>query len=137
MTWTLKSIAGILLGLTLAVAASAQSSTEQSASGVQNSGKTQKEQPGVGSEMGRGAGDIGSGAAKGAGAAAKGTAAAAGDLVTLHPIKAGASVGTSDGENEIARPHCTGILVCFSAQVPSSKCRGAQYRPIPVSLSSP
>ena len=93
VTPTLKSISGILLGLTLAVAASAQSSTEQSASGAQNSGEAQKQRPGAGSQIGRGAGNIGTGAAKGTGNMAKGAAAGAGDLVTLHPIRAGTSVG--------------------------------------------
>ena len=55
--------------------------------------KEEKREPGAAREMGAGAGAIGIGAAKGTGAAAKGTAKGAGDLVTLHPIDAGASVG--------------------------------------------
>ncbi len=44
-----------------------------------------------------GAGDIGKGSAKGAGNLAKGTGKGALDLVTLHPIKATASVGKGAG----------------------------------------
>jgi hypothetical protein len=47
-----------------------------------------------GGEIGSGAGNIGTGAAKGAGHLAKGTGKGAVDLVTLHPIDAGAAVGT-------------------------------------------
>ena len=43
--------------------------------------------------MGSGAGTIGVGAAKAAGALAKGTGKGAVDLVTLHPVNAGASIG--------------------------------------------
>ena len=50
-----------------------------------------------GKEVGRGGKDIGKGAGKGAGSMAKGTAGAAGDLVTLHPIDAGASLGKGAG----------------------------------------
>ena len=53
----------------------------------------EKREPGAGREIGAGAGTIGTGAAKGTWAAAKGTAKGAADLVTLHPIDAGASVG--------------------------------------------
>jgi len=44
-------------------------------------------------EAGKGGEDIGKGVGKGAGSLAKGTAGAAGDLVTLHPVDAGASLG--------------------------------------------
>lgn len=55
-------------------------------------GQSQAE-PGVAREIGSGAGTVGVGAAKGAGEIAKGTGKAAADLVTLHPIDAGASIG--------------------------------------------
>ena len=52
-----------------------------------------KSEPGPGREIGNGAGTIGTGVAKGTGNLAKGTAKGAVDLVTLHPLQAGASVG--------------------------------------------
>jgi len=48
---------------------------------------------GAAHDIGSGAANVGTGAAKGAGSLAKGTANGAVDLVTLHPIDAGASVG--------------------------------------------
>jgi hypothetical protein len=69
----------ILLGLALAWSAQA---AEQ-----------HKQEPGSGREIASGAGNIGTGAAKGAGNLAKGTAKGATDLVTLHPVDAGASLG--------------------------------------------
>ena len=47
-----------------------------------------------GKEIGSGAGDIGVGAAKGAGHLGAGVGKGAVQLVTLHPIDEGASVGT-------------------------------------------
>jgi hypothetical protein len=55
--------------------------------------KEEKREPRAAREMGAGAGAIGTGAAKEAGTAAKGKAKGAADLVTLHPIDTGASVG--------------------------------------------
>ena len=53
----------------------------------------QRKSPGVGKDIGGGAGNIGTGAAKGAGNAAKGAGKGAADLVTLHPINAAGAVG--------------------------------------------
>lgn len=92
MTPRFKPIAGAFFALMFVVAASAQSPTEQSSTSAPNSA-VQKQQPGVGRQIGSGAGNIGTGAAKGTGNLAKGAAFGAGDLVTLHPIRAGASVG--------------------------------------------
>jgi hypothetical protein len=49
---------------------------------------------GPGKEAAKGGEDIGKGVGKGAESAGKGTAGAAADLVTLHPIDAGASLGS-------------------------------------------
>src|SRR5581483_11289920 len=75
-----------------------------------------KSGPGAAADIGGGAGSVGSGAAKGAGNIAKGTAKGAADLVTLHPIDAGASVaggavsagkdvtvGTAKGAGKVTR----------------------------------
>jgi hypothetical protein len=83
---TVMRSAILVIGLALAVGAwahEAQDQPQQSSSKHRTPGK----------EIGSGAGNIGGGAAKGVGSAAKGTAAGAGDLVTLHPIKAGESAG--------------------------------------------
>jgi len=50
-----------------------------------------------GNEIGGGGKDIGKGAGKGAESMGKGTAGAAGDLVTGHPVDAGASLGKGAG----------------------------------------
>ena len=52
-----------------------------------------RHQSGAAREIGAGAGTVGIGAAKGAGNIAKGAGKGAVDLVTLHPIDAGTSVG--------------------------------------------
>lgn len=52
-----------------------------------------RKQVGATREIGRGAGSIATGAAKGTGEVAKGAGVGALDLVTLHPIDAGVSVG--------------------------------------------
>jgi hypothetical protein len=80
----------ILIGFVLAFSAWSQSNPDTNQTGQS---KEQKREPGAGREIGAGAGAIGIGAAKGTGAAAKGTAKGAADLVTLHPIDAGVSVG--------------------------------------------
>jgi hypothetical protein len=74
-----KSLGPLALGLALVVSVWGQSDS--------------KREPGAAREIGAGAGAIGTGAAKGAGSVAKGTAKGAVDLVTLHPINAGASIG--------------------------------------------
>ncbi len=56
-----------------------------------------KKSTSAGKEVANGGKDIGKGAGKGAVSMAKGTAGAAGDLVTLHPIDAGASLGKGVG----------------------------------------
>jgi hypothetical protein len=76
-----KLLGPIALGLVLAISGSGQSSADQ------------KHQPGAAREIGSGAGTVGTGAAKGAGDVAKGTGKGAVNLVTLHPINAGASIG--------------------------------------------
>lgn len=53
-----------------------------------------KPQKGAAAEVGSGLGTVAGGVAKGAGSAATGAAKGAVDLVTLHPIDAGAAVGT-------------------------------------------
>ena len=55
--------------------------------------KSKKGKSSPGKEIGKGGEDIGKGAGKGAVSMGKGTAGAAGDLVTLHPVDAGASLG--------------------------------------------
>src|SRR6202035_1191121 len=59
--------------------------------------KNQKVEPGSGKEIGKGGEDIGKGAGKGAESLGKGTAEGAGNLVTLHPGKAGADLGKGAG----------------------------------------
>ena len=76
-----KLLGPIALGLVLAISGSGQSSADQ------------KHQPGAAREIGSGAGTVGTGAAKGAGDVAKGTGKGAVNLVTLHPINAGVSIG--------------------------------------------
>jgi len=53
-----------------------------------------KKQRGAAGEIGSGVGSTAGGVAKGAGSAASGVGKGAVDLATLHPIDAGASVGT-------------------------------------------
>ncbi len=50
-----------------------------------------------GKEVGKGGKDIGKGVGKGAESMGKGAVGAAGDLATLHPIDAGASLGKGAG----------------------------------------
>jgi hypothetical protein len=60
-------------------------------------GEQQKVEPSSGKEIGKGGEDIGKGAGKGAESLGKGTAEGAGNLVTLHPGKAGADLGKGAG----------------------------------------
>jgi hypothetical protein len=60
-------------------------------------GEKQKAEPSSGKEIGKGGEDIGKGAGKGAESLGKGTAEGAGNLVTLHPGKAGADLGKGAG----------------------------------------
>jgi len=86
----------VLLSLLFAAFVPAQSSTDQQSTVTQTTvqkEKKAKKNPGAAREIGNGAGNIGAGAGKGAGSLAKGTAKGAADLVTLHPIDAGTSVG--------------------------------------------
>jgi hypothetical protein len=80
----------ISIGFALAFTAWSQSDP---ATNPTTASKEEKREPGAAREIGAGAGAIGTGAAKGTWAAAKGTAKGAADLVTLHPIEAGASIG--------------------------------------------
>jgi hypothetical protein len=57
----------------------------------------QKAEPSSGKEIGKGGEDVGKGAGKGAESLGKGTAEGAGNLVTLHPGKAGADLGKGAG----------------------------------------
>jgi len=82
--------ASILFGLMLALSNSGQA---QNPTTDQKRVAEQKPQPGAAGEIGNGAGAIGTGVAKGTGHLAKGTAKGAVDLVTLHPLEAGASIG--------------------------------------------
>jgi hypothetical protein len=83
----------ISIGFGLAFTAWSQSNPDTPETNPPNQSKEKKHEPGAAREIGAGAGAIGVGAAKGTGAAAKGAAKGAADLVTLHPIDAGVSVG--------------------------------------------
>jgi len=85
-----KIIGPISTGFLLTFSAWSQSNPDTNAT---RQSKEEKHQPGAAREIGAGAGAIGTGIAKGSWAAAKGTAKGAADLVTLHPIDAGVSVG--------------------------------------------
>ena len=88
---TFKTLGPISFGLVLALSAWGQSGPDQNP--TTESKHEQKREPGAAREIGAGAGAVGTGAAKGAGDVAKGTGKGAADLVTLHPISAGASIG--------------------------------------------
>jgi len=60
-------------------------------------GEKQNPEPGSNKEIGKGGEDVGKGAGKGAESLGKGTAEGAGNLVTLHPGKAGADLGKGAG----------------------------------------
>jgi hypothetical protein len=80
----------ITISFALALTAWSQSNPETKPTGPSTE---EKREPGAAREIGAGAEAIGTGAAKGVGAVPKGTAKGAVDLVTLHPIDAGVSVG--------------------------------------------
>ncbi len=71
-----------IIGALVTFSAWAQSGTDEGS----------RPKAGPGREIGGGAATIGKGAAKGAGHAGEGIAKGAGDLVTLHPVDAGAAV---------------------------------------------
>jgi hypothetical protein len=75
------------LGFVLTLSAWGQSTTDSSAQ------QDHKSKRGAAREIGSGAGTVGVGAARGAGDVAKGTGKGAVDLVTLHPVEAGGSIG--------------------------------------------
>jgi hypothetical protein len=83
----------ISIGFALAFTAWSQSNPDTPETNPPNQSKEKKHELGAAREMVAGVGAIGVGAAKGTGAAAKGIGKGAVDLVTLHPIDAGASVG--------------------------------------------
>ena len=70
-----------------------QVSADPNSTTDRNISQEQKHEPGIGRDIGSGVGTIGAGVATGAGHVAKGTAKGGVDLVTLHPLRAGASVG--------------------------------------------
>jgi len=98
----LKGIGSITLGSVLSLSAWGQSNPGQNPS--IDSREEHKPKPGAGREIGAGGATIGTGAAKGTGAVAKGTAKGAAELVTLHPIHAGKSIGkgAATGGEDIA-----------------------------------
>jgi hypothetical protein len=84
----------ISFGLVLGFTSWGQSTSDQNpANPTPEAKQNHKSEPGAAREMGSGAATIGVGAAKGAGSLAKGTGKGAVELVTLHPVDAGASVG--------------------------------------------
>lgn len=84
-----------LSGLLFAVAVAATSFGEPPrADPPAKAEKARKPRKGAGAEIGSGVGTAAGGVARGAGSAASGAAKGAVDLVTLHPIDAGAAVGT-------------------------------------------
>ena len=88
---TFKTLGPISFGLVLALSAWGQSSPDLNP--TTESKQERKREPGAAREIGAGAGAVGVGAAKGVGDVAKGTGKGAADLVTLHPINAGVSIG--------------------------------------------
>ena len=87
----LRSLSVISLGFVLALAARSQSGVDPNSASRPK--QQQKHTRGAAKEIGSGAGSVGVGAAKGAGDVGKGAGKGAVDLVTLHPVEAGASVG--------------------------------------------
>jgi hypothetical protein len=77
--------------LTLATASFGQSPQADTPT---KTGKVKKPKKGAAAEVGSGVGTAAGGFAKGAASAASGAAKGAVDLATLHPIDAGAAVGT-------------------------------------------
>jgi hypothetical protein len=74
--------------------ASASLGQSQQTDGSVKAEKARKPKKGAAAEVGSGAGTVAGGVAKGAGSAAAGVGKGAVDLATLHPIDAGAAVGT-------------------------------------------
>ena len=81
-----------MLMLALGIEALAQVPQEQTPP-ASDQKQERKKSNGAAKDIGSGAADTGKGAAKATGELAKGAAKGAGDLVTLHPIDAGAAVG--------------------------------------------
>ncbi|MBV8552385.1 MAG: hypothetical protein JOY54_13865 [Acidobacteriaceae bacterium] len=99
MMGTLRCLGLMFLGLGLAasgwsrnVEAQAQL-TDETQTISQKHSKRNKAEPSPGRQIANGTGNIAGGAGKGAGSLAKGTGKGAVDLVTLHPINAGSSIG--------------------------------------------
>jgi hypothetical protein len=89
----LQAIRFVAFGLGIVMSAWSQVSSDPNSTTDRNISQEQKHERGIGREIGSGAGTIGTGVAKGAGNLAKGTAKGGVDLVTLHPLSAGASIG--------------------------------------------
>jgi hypothetical protein len=85
----MKAIPIFLIGLGLAAAAQSQSPTGSDASGraIGTHKSHARRKPGPGREAANGGGDVAKGVGKGAG-----------DLATLHPVKAVGAVGKGAGE---------------------------------------
>src|SRR5215469_16630219 len=93
MIATLQISKLVAFGLVIVMSAWSQVNLELKSTSNRNISEAPKHEPGIGGEIGSGAGTIGAGVAKGAGNLAKGTAKGGVDLVTLHPLRAGASIG--------------------------------------------
>jgi hypothetical protein len=94
MITTLRFSGFFVFSLVLAMSAWGQASPDPDSTTDHKIAQEQKHEPGPCREIGNGAGTVGIGVAKGAGNLAKGTGKGAANLVTLHPVRAGASVGT-------------------------------------------
>jgi hypothetical protein len=78
----------------LALASAAFGQSTQADTPTNKKEKARKPKKGAAAEVGSGVGTAAGGVAKGAGSAASGVAKGAVDLATLHPIDAGAALGT-------------------------------------------
>jgi hypothetical protein len=94
MITTLRRSRFVVFGLVLAMSAWGQARPDPDSTTDHQIAQVQRHEPGPGREIGNGAGTVGIGVAKGAGDLGKGTGKGAANLVTLHPVRAGASVGT-------------------------------------------
>jgi hypothetical protein len=83
----------VVFSLLLAMSAWGQARPDPDSATDHQIAQEQRHEPGPGREIGNGAGTVGIGVAKGAGDLAKGTGKGAANLVTLHPVRAGTSVG--------------------------------------------
>lgn len=81
----------LLSALSLASLSFAQSTADDTPAKTE---KAKKPKKGAAAEVGSGVGTTAKGVAKGAGSAATGVGKGAVDLATLHPLDAGAAVGT-------------------------------------------